>query len=274
MDMPTASTSTQPRSPHDTPSPLTPPPVTMLPRSRARRESQSKHPTPIGSGRSTPAHLGAASGRSTPFERLSEEGHKRASQQDTSAVIEEGDASDSPAARVERRRSSTHGTSGNLGISSSEPNTEGVSAPVSTSFSGSTATSTTSIHPSLITPSSPSGTSDGTPSMKGLTGVQPLPKVHKQGSGSSQTNTTANSTTSLTGLVSLTSVHPNQATSARAESLNVAPVNGDKVHQTGASKMAAAAKRGNAGIDGLPGGAVSGDEGEDHPLSDKCLKAR
>jgi hypothetical protein len=40
--------------------------------------------------------------------------------------------------------------------------------------------------------------------------------------------------------------------------------------QTGASKMAAAAKRGQAGIDGLP---VKQEE-EDHPLSEKCLRER
>jgi hypothetical protein len=45
--------------------------------------------------------------------------------------------------------------------------------------------------------------------------------------------------------------------------------------KTGASKMAAAAKRGQAGIEGLPplkGPGVV--EDEDHPLSDKSLKAR
>lgn len=45
--------------------------------------------------------------------------------------------------------------------------------------------------------------------------------------------------------------------------------------KTGASKMAAAAKRGQAGLDGLPRNASDGSiEEEDHPLSDKSLKSR
>jgi hypothetical protein len=46
--------------------------------------------------------------------------------------------------------------------------------------------------------------------------------------------------------------------------------------KTGASKMAAAAKRGQAGIDGLPAykNGMTVPEAEDHPLSDKSLKAR
>jgi hypothetical protein len=45
--------------------------------------------------------------------------------------------------------------------------------------------------------------------------------------------------------------------------------------KTGASKMAAAAKRGQAmGIDGLPPVKPDGEEEEDHPLSEKSLKSR
>jgi hypothetical protein len=45
--------------------------------------------------------------------------------------------------------------------------------------------------------------------------------------------------------------------------------------QTGASKMAAAAKRGQtAVIDGLPPVQADGEEEEDHPLSEKMLAAR
>jgi len=44
------------------------------------------------------------------------------------------------------------------------------------------------------------------------------------------------------------------------------------VLQTGASKMAAAAKRGQAGLDSGPRRSTS--EEEEHPLSEKSLKAR
>lgn len=45
--------------------------------------------------------------------------------------------------------------------------------------------------------------------------------------------------------------------------------------QTGASKMAAAAKRGQTVlIDGLPPVQADGEEEEDHPLSEKSLNAR
>lgn len=45
--------------------------------------------------------------------------------------------------------------------------------------------------------------------------------------------------------------------------------------QTGASKMAAAAKRGQAGIDGISKPKrMTTEEEEDHPLSEKSLKAR
>jgi hypothetical protein len=50
------------------------------------------------------------------------------------------------------------------------------------------------------------------------------------------------------------------------------------VPQTGASKMAAAAKRAATGIDGIPrprrGSQAVQSEDEDHPLSEKCLQAR
>jgi hypothetical protein len=50
------------------------------------------------------------------------------------------------------------------------------------------------------------------------------------------------------------------------------------VPQTGASKMAAAAKRGATGLDGIPrprrGSQAVAVEEEDHPLSDKSLRAR
>lgn len=45
--------------------------------------------------------------------------------------------------------------------------------------------------------------------------------------------------------------------------------------KTGASKMAAAAKRGQAmGTDGMAPVNMEGEEEEDHPLSEKSLKAR
>lgn len=50
------------------------------------------------------------------------------------------------------------------------------------------------------------------------------------------------------------------------------------VPQTGASKMAAAAKRAATGMDGIPrprrGSQATPTEDEDHPLSEKCLQAR
>ncbi|ORY33435.1 kinase-like domain-containing protein [Naematelia encephala] len=113
----------------------------------------------------------------------------------------------------------------------------------STSASTSTESSSSSSRPNPVTPATSHSHSFGPP-------LHPL-----QRSAKTQPST-ASSTTSVNGL----------AQSQVGLGIMATP-------QTGASKMAAAAKRGQAGLDGMSGKG-KGPEEEDHPLSEKSLKAR
>ena len=132
--------------------------------------------------------------------------------------------------------------------------------PSSTSVSASTSASASS--QPIATPSSPL---DGTPMQLPLSGtitpgVHPLQKIKGVG---------ASSSSSVSGLVGL------GMTSSVGSLGNVGNTTVTGTPQTGASKMAAAAKRGQTVlIDGLPPCQADGEEEEDHPLSEKSLKAR
>ncbi|RSH91880.1 hypothetical protein EHS25_009250 [Saitozyma podzolica] len=133
--------------------------------------------------------------------------------------------------------------------------TSSSSASASASASSSRMVSNSVSEPTPITSASTSTAHDAKAAAAGSSSSN-----HHLYKGSKSQPVTASSSTSVHGLLahSVASLAP--MTTATATS----------TPQTGASKMAAAAKRGHAGIEGLP---VKQEE-EDHPLSEKCLRDR
>ncbi|WWD19625.1 hypothetical protein CI109_104087 [Kwoniella shandongensis] len=129
------------------------------------------------------------------------------------------------------------------------------------------------------------------------TSQHPLQKPGAVEGGGGGGRSTTSSTTSVNGLLSATHPIASSSSSSSSAGPSIPPANATYPHtptthhnsssavgqtsvvqtpQTGASKMAAAAKR---GLDGVPSASAIGlakmmEEEEDHPLSEKSLKAR
>ncbi|GFZ48734.1 mitogen-activated protein kinase [Saitozyma sp. JCM 24511] len=130
--------------------------------------------------------------------------------------------------------------------------TSSSSASASASASSSRMASNSVSEPTPITSASTSTAHDAKSAAGGSSSSN-----HHLYRGSKSQPVTASSSTSVHGLL--------------ASVASLAPMTtATSTPQTGASKMAAAAKRGHAGIEGLPGK----QEEEDHPLSEKCLRER
>ncbi|KAK4685937.1 hypothetical protein P7C73_g4198, partial [Tremellales sp. Uapishka_1] len=102
----------------------------------------------------------------------------------------------------------------------------------------------------------------------------PIPVTASSSSGSSQPLATP-----LTGLLPKSRTQPSTASSTTSVNGLLALSMANSTPQTGASRMALAAKRGQErgradAVDGLPGRDMFKKEEEDHPLSDKSLAAR
>lgn len=152
------------------------------------------------------------------------------------------------------------------------PNLSGQSTPAqglptSTSISCSTSNSTsTSVSAGSNLTNTPHTPPEGTP-------IQPKEKdgVTKMRS----LNGLGGSTTSVSGLIGLGMTGTSSAPVTTSHGAATALPSVQATPRTGASKMAAAAKRGQAmGTDGMAPVKPDGEEEEDHPLSEKSLKSR
>ncbi|WVW86176.1 hypothetical protein I302_108217 [Kwoniella bestiolae CBS 10118] len=231
------------------PSPLTPPTAPLIPRSQAPRPNP---PT-------LPAHS-----QSSPIVTT----HQRATTTPLPGIMNRAPSAPLFSSEQPTTTSSTDGNS-NQGISSSSyaSGSGSSSKPLITPTTSNSQTNL-ALGPAFTLSSSSSNQKEGT--------YQPLTKQGLTASSSTSVSGLLSSTsTSVSGLPSNSNLHtpitqPNVA--SNAASVNQTP-------QTGASKMAAAAKR---GLDGMnPTSSAVGlaklqqqEEEEGHPLSEKALKER
>ncbi|WVF73096.1 hypothetical protein IAT40_007915 [Kwoniella sp. CBS 6097] len=260
--------------------PLTPPQKPLLPRSQPPRP----HPQPTPHSQSSPVVSTHSRATTAPPALRRPPSAPDAGSASAFLLSSEGLTADSSS----------------LGTGGTGPG----SVPTAISVSSSSSYDSSNRQP-LVTPSSSTTTfplgppiglaighsGNGNPSIKSDGGPisdnarHPLQKMTASGNGAGAS--TASSTTSVHGLLSSSSAiqglpasstagqlhtpstHPNNASQQATASVGHTP-------QTGASKMAAAAKR---GLDGVPTSSAIGlakmvEEDEGHPLSEKSLKAR